>query len=123
VNWLLRFLINAIVFYLIAKYVPGFYHTPNLWSAIGAAVVFGLVNMLIGPVLRLISFPLTWITHGLFSLVINYILFVLTTHFANLYDPTSGVSWWLADLYGAIIMMLVSTLMSEGARAEARRSA
>jgi putative membrane protein len=122
VNWLLRFLINAIVFYLIAKYIPGFYHTPSLWSAIGAAVVFGLVNMFIGPVMRLISFPITWITHGLFALVINYILFAITVHFANLYDPTSGVNPWLADLYGAIIMMLVSTLMSEGARSEARRS-
>jgi len=121
VNWLLRFLINAIVFYLIAKYVPGFYHTPNIWSALGAAVLFGLVNMFIGPVMRLIAFPITWITHGLFSLVINYILFAITVHFANFYDPASGVNPWLADLYGAIIMMLVSTLMSEGARAEARR--
>ena len=120
-NWLLRFLINAIVFYLIAKYVPGFYHTPNIWSALGAAVLFGLVNMFIGPVMRLIAFPITWITHGLFSLVINYILFAITVHFANFYDPASGVNPWLADLYGAIIMMLVSTLMSEGARAEARR--
>jgi putative membrane protein len=122
VNWFLRFLINAIVFYLIAKYIPGFYHTPNLWSAVGAAVVFGLVNMFIGPVMRLIAFPITWLTHGLFSLVINYILFAITVHFANLYDPTSGVNPWLADLYGAVIMMIVSTLMSEGARAEARRS-
>lgn len=121
-NWFLRFLINAIVFYLIAKYIPGFYHTPSIWSAVGAAIVFGLVNMFIGPVLRLISFPITWITHGLFALVINYILFVITVHISNFYDPTSGVNPWLADLYGAIIMMIVSTLMHEGARAEAARS-
>jgi putative membrane protein len=122
VNWLLRFLINAIVLYLIAKYVPGFYHAVGVWSAIGAAVVFGLVNMVIGPILRLISLPLTWITHGLFSFVINYILFAITIHFANFSDPTSGVNPWLADLYGAIIMTIVSTLIQLGGEAEARRA-
>jgi putative membrane protein len=122
VNWLLRFLINAIVLYLIAKYVPGFYHGVGIWSALGAAVVFGLVNMLIGPVLSLISLPLTWITHGLFSFVINYLLFAITIHFANFYNPTSGVNPWLADLYGAIIMTVVSTLIQQGTQADARRA-
>jgi putative membrane protein len=121
VNWLLRFLINAIVLYLIAKFVPGFYHNVGVWSALGAAIVFGLVNMIIGPLLRLISLPLTWITHGLFSFVINYLLFAITIRFANFYDPTSGVNPWLADLYGAIIMTIVSTLISMGAQAEASR--
>lgn len=120
-NWILRFLINAIVFYLIAKYVPGFYHNPGIWSAIGAAVVFGLVNMFIGPVLRLISLPLTIVTLGVFALIVNYILFAITVHFANLYDPSSGVNPWLADLYGAIIMMIVSAFTHLGAESEARR--
>jgi len=122
-NLLIRFIVNAIVLYLIAKYVPGFYHTPSIWSAVGAAVVFGLVNMFIGPVLRLISLPLTVITLGLFAFVVNYILFAITVHFANFYDPGSGVNPWLADLYGAIIMTIVSTLLHLGTEAEARRSA
>lgn len=121
-NWLLRFLVNAIVFYLIAKYIPGFYHNVGIWSAIGAAVVFGLVNMILGPILRFISFPITWITHGLFSFVINYLLFVITVHFIHFYDPSSGVNPWLADLYGAIIMTIVSTLMQQGSREEAART-
>ncbi len=121
-NWLLRFLINAIVFYLIGKYVPGFYHNVGIWSAIGAAIVFGLVNMIIGPVLTLISLPLTWLTHGLFSFVVNYLLFVITVRFINFYDPGSGVNPWLADLYGAIIMTIVSTLILLSSQAEARRA-
>ena len=122
-NWFLRFLINAIVLYLIAKFIPGFYHGVGLWSAIGAAIVFGLVNMIIGPILRLISLPLTWITHGLFSFVINYLLFAITIHFANFYDPTSGVNPWIADLYGAIVMTIVSTLVQQQSEAEARKAA
>ncbi|MGC1380307.1 MAG: phage holin family protein [Candidatus Baltobacteraceae bacterium] len=116
----LRFLVNAIVLYLIAKYVPGFNHDITVWTAIIAAVVFGLVNALIGPVLRLISFPITWLTHGLFSLVINYLLFIITVWLAPGFHNTGEISPWLANLYGAIIMMLVSTLMSMGSKAESR---
>jgi putative membrane protein len=121
-NWLLRFLINAIVLYLIAKYVPGFNHNVTVWTAVIAAIIFGLVNMIIGPILRLLSFPLTWITHGLFSIVINYILFALTVWIAPNFHTTGEINPWLANLYGAIIMMLVSTLMNLGSEAEARRS-
>ena len=121
-NLILRFLVNALVLYLIAKFVPGFYHNPNVWQALGAAIVFGLVNALIGTVLRILSFPLTWLTHGLFSFVINYLLFVITIHFANFYDPSSGVNSWLANLYGAIIMTIVSTLMSAADKSTAAQS-
>jgi putative membrane protein len=121
-NWLLRFLINAIVLYLIAKYVPGFNHNVTIWTAVIAAIIFGLVNMIIGPILRLLSFPLTWITHGLFSIVINYILFALTVWITPNLHTTGEINPWLANLYGAIIMMLVSTLMNLGSEAEARRS-
>jgi putative membrane protein len=122
VNWLLRFLINALVFYCIGKFVPGFYHNVSVWNAVIAAIVFGLVNMLIGPILRLISLPLTWITHGLFALVINYVLFVITVRLIHFYDPSSGINPWLADLYGAIIMTIVSVLVAMGASQEASRA-
>ncbi|MGA8576041.1 MAG: phage holin family protein [Candidatus Cybelea sp.] len=119
-NWLLRFLINALVFYCIGKFVPGFYHDVNIWNAIIAAIVFGLVNAIIGPILKLLSLPLTWITHGLFAFVINYLLFVITVRFINFYDPSSGVNPWLADLYGAIIMTVVSVVVQMASTQESR---
>jgi putative membrane protein len=118
---LLRFLVNALVLYLIARYVPGFNHNIGVWTAVVAALVFGLVNMLIGPILRLISFPITWITHGLFSIVINYVLFIITVWIAPGFHNTGEISPWLANLYGAIIMMIVSTLMQQGSKTEAAR--
>jgi putative membrane protein len=121
-NWLLRFLINAIVLYLIAKYVPGFNHAVTIWTAVIAAVIFGLVNMFIGPVLRLISAPLTWLTHGLFSIVVNYILFAITVWVAPNFHTTGEINPWLANLIGAVIMMIVSTLTHQGSLAEARRA-
>lgn len=122
-NWILRFLINAIVFYLIAKFVPGFRHDLGIWSAIIAAVIFGLVNIIIGPLLRLISLPLTLLTFGAFLFVVNYILFAITVYFAKFHDPASSTGFWLAALYGAIIMTIVSYLVHAGTESEARRSA
>ena len=107
---LLRFIVTALTFWLIAKYVPGFYHNTTLVNALIAALVFGIVNALIGPILRLISLPLTIITLGLFTFVITAAL----VHFNS-----GEINPWLANLYGAIIMMIVSTLMQQGSKAEA----
>ena len=120
-NWLLRFLINAIVLYLIAKYIPGFNHNVTVWTAVLAAIIFGLVNMIIGPILRLLSFPLTWITHGLFAIVVNYILFALTVWIAPNFHTTGEINPWLANLYGTIIMTIVAVFTQAGSQAEARR--
>jgi putative membrane protein len=122
-NLLLRFLVNALVLYLIAKYVPGFNHDVTIWTAVIAAIIFGVVNALLGPILRLISLPINWITHGLFSIVINYILFVITVWLAPNFHNTGEINPWLANLYGAIIMTIVSTLMAYGMKAESRTSA
>ena len=121
-NMLLRFIVTALTFWLIAKYVPGFYHNTTLVNALIAALVFGIVNALIGPILRLISLPLTIITLGLFTFVINYLLFVITVHFVNMYDPGSGINPWIADLYGALIMMVVSTIMHQVGKTETQAS-
>ena len=120
-NLLLRFLVNALVLYLIAKYVPGFNHDVTIWTAVIAAIIFGVVNALLGPILRLISLPINWITHGLFSIVINYILFVITVWLAPNFHNTGEINPWLANLYGAVIMMVVSGLVRQSSRSDAER--
>jgi len=115
-SWIIRFIVNAIVLWLIAKFVPGFNHNLGVGGAIMVAIVFGIVNALIGPILRLLSAPLTWITHGLFAFVVNYLLFVLTVAIYKPFRGNGEINIWLADLYGAIIMVIVSTfihMMSE----------
>ena len=79
-----------------------------------AAIIFGIVNALIGPILRLISLPLTIVTFGLFSIVVNYILFAITVWITPNFHNTGEINPWLANLYGAIIMMIVSTIMHQG---------
>jgi len=114
-SWIIRFIINAIVLWLIVEYVPGFTngagiaHAIPIWpTVIIAAIIFGIVNAIIGPILRLLSAPLTWITHGLFAVVVNWILFAIAIWITPNLKGT-----WLATLIGAIIMMVISTLVHQ----------
>ncbi len=118
---ILRFLVNAIALYLIARYVPGFNHAVTPWTAAIAALIFGLVNALLGPILRFLSLPLTIVTFGIFSIVVNYILFAITVWLAPNFHNTGEISPWLANLYGAVIMMVVSGLVRQSSRPESER--
>jgi putative membrane protein len=115
---IIRFIVNAIVLFLIAKFVPGFNHDIGIGTALIAAVVFGLVNALIGPILRLITLPLNWITHGLFAIVVNFVLFWLTVLIAPNFKATGEINPWLAYLIGAVIMMIVATVMQSVAKTD-----
>jgi len=114
-QFLISFLVNAIVLWLVITFVPGFTNGAGasgmgafgVWTVIWLAIVFGIVNALIGPILRLISAPLTWLTHGLFSVVVNWALLALAVYFTpNLKGN------WQATLIGAVVLMLVGTLVA-----------
>ena len=111
-HWILRFLITAAALWLIARYVPGFALDGWVWALV-AAIVFGLVNTIIGPILSIISFPITLLTLGLFTIVINWALFALTVWLSPGFHAT-GVPWpaWESTLVGAIVMMIVSTFVT-----------
>ncbi len=120
-HWLLRFVITAVALWAIAVYVPGF-HMNGWGDAIIAAIIFGIVNTFIGPILRLVSLPLTILTIGFFTIIINWALFALTVWLSPGFK-TTGVPWpgWQATLVGAIIMMIVSTFVTTPLTREARQ--
>ena len=111
-HWLFRFLVTAAALWAIAMYVPGFHINGFLDAAI-AAIIFGLVNAIIGPILKLISLPLTILTIGLFSIVINWALFAITVWLSPGFK-TTGTPWptWESTLVGALIMMAVSIFVT-----------
>ena len=75
---LLRFLVVAAAVWLVAAYVPGVTVTDGVSSYLWIALVFAAVNLLVKPVLKLLSFPLLLLTLGLFLVVINALMFGLT---------------------------------------------
>jgi putative membrane protein len=109
----IRFLVNAIALYLIARYVPGFNHHAGFGTALLAALIFGVVNALLGPILRFVSFPLTILTFGLFAIVVNFVLFSITIWLAPNFHNTGESNPWVANFIGSVIMMVVSALVRQ----------
>ena len=73
-----RFLVVAAAVWLVAAYVPGIDVQEGVGSYLLIALIFSLVNLLVKPVLKLLSFPLLLLTLGLFLIVINAAMFGLT---------------------------------------------
>lgn len=105
---LLRILFNALGLLLIAKYVPGI-TVDSFYTAVVAAVILGVFNAILKPILVLLTLPITLLTLGLFSLVINAALFIFAASFI---EGFAVESFWYA-LLGSLLMSLISTIGSK----------
>lgn len=104
---LLIWLLNALALLAVAYFVPGI-HVAGLSAALVAALVIGLVNMLIRPILVLLTLPITLLTLGLFILVINGVLFYVVGHWLQGFE----VKTLLAGIIGALLYSIFSWLLS-----------
>ncbi len=93
-----RFLIIAVAFWLVAVYVPGVTVQAELTTYLVLAAIFAVVNLLVRPVLKLLSFPLLLLTLGLFLLVINAAMFGLTALLTDRLDVDGITPAVLASL-------------------------
>lgn len=107
---IVRVLINAVALWF-ATFVPGIKYT-GIGSLLGIALVFGIVNALIRPVLKLISFPIVVLTLGLFTLVINALMLMLSAWFGRKFGLDFYVNGFLAAFVGSIVVTIVSTALS-----------
>jgi putative membrane protein len=107
---LVRWAILTLAIAIAAAIVPSVDVEGGFLGLIGVALVFGLVNALIGPLLRLLSLPLTVITFGLFSLVVNGILLAITAGIVDNLD----VGGFLSTMLAALIIAVLTSIMSLG---------
>lgn len=105
---LLRWLVLAAAIWLATWLVPGVVVEGEWQTYFWVALIFGLVNALVGPVLRLLTFPLTLLTLGLFALVVNAALLGIT---AKITEHLSVDGFWSAVL-GALVVSLVSMVLN-----------
>jgi putative membrane protein len=75
---LIRLIINSLIIFLIAKFLPGF-TVYSFWTAFIVAIVLGLINITLKPILLLLTLPINILTLGLFTFVINALLLMLTS--------------------------------------------
>ena len=102
----LVWLVSALALWLVARIVPGI-EVRDFGAAMIAAVVIALVNALIGPILRFIAWPITFLTLGLFRLVINAILLKL----ASMFSPGFRVNGFLNAIVGSVVLTLLEWLL------------
>jgi len=103
---LLHWVVSALAVWITSRVVPGFY-VSGVTAALIAAVVIGLVNATLGLFLKVITFPLTLLTLGLFWLFINAVMLELASAFV----PGFHIKNFLAAFWGAIVLALVNMLL------------
>jgi putative membrane protein len=105
---LLNWLVNALVIVIAAYLLPGV-HVESFWTALLLAVVMGILNILIKPLLVILTLPITLITFGLFLLVINALLVLLASHIVPGFQVDGF--WWA--LLFSIIVSLINMALSK----------
>jgi putative membrane protein len=106
---ILRWVVNALILMLIPYIVPGV-RVENFFTALVVAVVLALVNALIKPILIIFTLPINILTLGLFTLVINGLMFYIVSAIVKGFFITDFLSAFLAALVYSLISLLVSYL-------------
>ena len=108
----------AVGFYLTTRVVPGIQVKGGFFAYLFTALLFGLVNAVLGPILRIATLPLRILTLGLFALVINAaLLFIVSAAYSGL----SIDGFWSA-IVGGLILSIISALLNAFAGPVLRRA-
>ena len=105
---LVRWIVVAIAFAITAGLLDGMDLSGGVTGALWIALVFGIVNAVIGTVLRILTLPLTVITLGLFSIIVNAFLLVIVDAISS--DLTIDSFFWTA-IWAAIILSFAGVIV------------
>ncbi len=103
-NLIVRFLLSGVAVMLTAYLLPGV-HVQDYWAALLVAVLISLSNVIIKPILVILTIPITFVTLGLFLLVINAIIILIVDYFV---DTFSVDGFWWALAFGLILSVFNS---------------
>lgn len=93
---------------LAVSYLLNGVHVRSFGAAFIAAIILGLANAFIRPILMFLSAPINWLTLGLFTFVINGVMFKLVAEFVDGLE----VKDWISAIIGSILISAVSTVMN-----------
>jgi putative membrane protein len=112
IKLLIRVVINAVAIWVAAYIVPGITVSGGIAEWLILAIIFGLVNAFIRPVIRLLTLPISIVTLGLFSLVINALMLMLVGWLSKSLTIDGALFGFFNALLGSIIISIVSTVLS-----------
>ena len=119
--FLIRLLVNAAALWVATRVVTGVTSNGALLPLVGVALVFGIVNAVIRPILKLFTFPLFILTFGLFALVLNGLMLWLTSSLSAALGLGFHVSGFGPAFWGALVVTVVSTVLGILIREPERR--
>ena len=106
-NLIIRLLVTAVVAFFLTKILSGV-HFEGFSTAIVFAIVLGILNLIVSPLLKILGLPLTILTLGLFSLVINALVILIADYFID--GMTIDGFWW-AFIF-SIALSLITSLVN-----------
>ena len=110
---ILRWAINAVAIWVAITYVPGIHPAQTGWVPIlGLALIFGLANALLRPLIELLTCPLLILTLGLGTLLINTLLFWLSGVIGNQWNIGFTVDGFWPAFLGALVVTIVSIVLT-----------
>lgn len=110
---LIRLVVNALALWIAVQIVPGLnYVAESYVPLLFIALIFGLVNALVRPILVLLTCPLIVLTLGLFILIVNAIMLWLTIWLSDVFNLGLESESFLATLLGALVISVVSGVIN-----------
>ena len=110
-SFLIRLLVNAAALWVATRFVTGVTYTGALMPIIGVALVFGIINAIIRPILKLFTFPLLILTLGLFTFVLNGLMLWLTSSVSGRLGLGFHVDGFWPAFWGALVVSIVSAVL------------
>jgi putative membrane protein len=112
---ILRLTFNALGLILISKIITGI-EVNGFYTALVAAVILGILNVIIRPILLILTLPITILTLGLFAFVLNGLLFLFAASFIEGFN----VAGFIPALIGSILMSIISTIGNSWIKPESK---
>jgi putative membrane protein len=111
-RWILRLVINALALYAATQFVPGISYHGEWFHILLVALMFGVLNTIVRPILKLFSIPILIVTLGLFIFVINALMLWLTGALSHALGLGFRVEGFVAAFLGALVVGFVSFVLS-----------
>ena len=111
-GFVIRLLITAAALWVAEAIVPGIEYRGGIGGLLGVALIFGLVNAVVRPILVVLTCPLVLLTLGLFLFVLNAFLLWLTSALSGALGIDFHVQGFWAAFLGGIVIGLVSTVLN-----------
>jgi len=111
-GFVVRLLVNAASLWVATRLVTGVSYVGEWLPFLGVALVFGIVSAFVRPVVKILSFPLILLTLGLFSLVVNGLMLMLTSQLSTALGLGFHVAGFWPAFWGALVVSIVDMVLS-----------